>query len=126
MLSAEKTGSLWRSNQCGGSQEALAWLERELKTADTDLREAVRERRLAREGRSAPSVTGVGRITSLNSWQIARAWPLEPQQIAALAGVAPMARDSGTLKAGDPFTAAALRCAQRSTWPRSSLHTRIQ
>jgi transposase len=78
----------------------VRWLERRLREVDTDLDRAIQSSPVwrAKENllRSAP---GVGPILSRTLiGDLPELGPLNRKQIAALVGVAPLARDSGTLK----------------------------
>ena len=78
----------------------ITWLERALHQADTDLAEAIRESPVWREKdewlRSVPGVGPVLTTTLLAN--LPELGTLTPKQIAALVGVAPLNRDSGTLR----------------------------
>jgi transposase len=78
----------------------IAWLERELNHTDRDLADAIRESPVWREKeellRSTPGVGPVMATTLLAN--LPELGTLTGKQIAALAGVAPLNRDSGTLR----------------------------
>ncbi len=78
----------------------IAWLERALAHADTDMAQAIRESPLWREKdevlRSTPGVGPVLATTLLAS--LPELGTLTRREIAALVGVAPLNRDSGTLR----------------------------
>lgn len=78
----------------------VRWLEKELATADQDLDGAVRDSPLWRaKDQLLRSVPGVGRVLALSVLtQLPELGTLNRKQIAALAGVAPLARDSGALR----------------------------
>jgi transposase len=78
----------------------IAYLERELRAADTDLGEMVRESPVWRERDDLlRSVPGVGRVLSLTLLaELPELGRLSRRQIAKLVGVAPLSRDSGTLR----------------------------
>ncbi len=78
----------------------IAYLERELRMTDTELGRAVRESPVWREKEELyRSVPGVGRIVALALLaELPELGQLNRKQIAKLAGVAPLARDSGTLR----------------------------
>lgn len=78
----------------------MRWLEKELATADQDLDGAVRDSPLWRaKDQLLRSVPGVGRVLALSVLsQLPELGTLNRKQIAALAGVAPLARDSGALR----------------------------
>lgn len=78
----------------------ISFLERELRVAETDLGDAVRKSPLWREKDDLlQSVPGVGRVLSFtllsNLPELGR---LSRREIAKLVGVAPLSRDSGTLR----------------------------
>jgi transposase len=76
----------------------IAYLERELRMTDTELGRAVRESPVWREKEELyRSVPGVGRVVALALLaELPELGHLNRKQIAKLAGVAPLARDSGT------------------------------
>ena len=78
----------------------IAYLERELRMTDTELGRAVRESPAWREKEELyRSVPGVGRVVALALLaELPELGRLNRKQIAKLAGVAPLARDSGTLR----------------------------
>lgn len=81
-------------------QAHIAWLEREVAQMDTDLARMIQTSAVWREKdtllRSAP---GIGPVLSLTLLaELPELGTLTRQQIAALAGVAPLNRDSGTLR----------------------------
>jgi transposase len=78
----------------------LAWLETELREVDEDLRQGVRASPLWREQDDLlQSVPGIGPILSLTLLaDLPELGRLSHAQIAALVGVAPLNRDSGTLR----------------------------
>lgn len=78
----------------------IAYLERELRMADTELGRAVRESPVWREREELyRSVPGVGLVMALALLaELPELGQLNRKQIAKLAGVAPLARDSGTLR----------------------------
>ena len=81
-------------------KEHIAFLERELKIADTELSRLVRASPAWREKDDLlQSVPGVGRVVALTLLaELPELGRLTRRQIAKLAGVAPLARDSGTLR----------------------------
>lgn len=101
MLTAEK-------NRLGSARKAvrkslqthIAWLERELTHTDSDLAHAIRESPVWREKddllRSTPGVGPV--LTTTLLADLPELGSLTGKQIAALVGVAPLNRDSGTLR----------------------------
>ncbi len=73
------------------------------------------------------SVPGVGQTTaSALVADLPELGKLNRQQIAALVGVAPINRDSGTLRGSAPPSADALQYAARSTWLRSAPSSAIR
>ena len=78
----------------------ITWLERALHQADTDLAEAIRESSVWREKEELlRSVPGVGPVlTTTLLANLPELGTLTDKQIAALVGVAPLNRDSGTLR----------------------------
>jgi transposase len=81
-------------------KDHIDFLERELKIADTELSRLVRESPAWREQDDLlQSVPGVGRVVALTLLaELPELGRLTRRQIAKLAGVAPLARDSGTLR----------------------------
>jgi transposase len=100
----------------------ISWLTRALQQADTDLADAIRQSPIWREKdellRSVPGIGPVLTTTLLAS--LPELGTLTHKQIAALVGVAPLNRDSGTLRGRRTVWGDAPRCAPRSTWRRSS------
>jgi transposase len=78
----------------------IAWLERALQQADTDLAEAIRQSPVWREkDELLRSVPGIGPVlTSTLLANLPELGSLTQKQVAALVGVAPLNRDSGTLR----------------------------
>ncbi|MGH7146352.1 MAG: IS110 family transposase [Nitrospiraceae bacterium] len=78
----------------------IAWLERELAHTDRDLAHAIRESPVWREkDKLVRSVPGVGPVlTATLLAELPELGTLTGKQIAALVGVAPLNRDSGTLR----------------------------
>jgi transposase len=80
----------------------IRWLEKELKRTDEDLDETIRASDIWRENETLlKSVPGVGPVlasTLLAELPELGAGELNPKQLAALVGVAPLNRDSGTLR----------------------------
>lgn len=81
-------------------QPHIVWLQRELKDLDKDLSDTLRQSPLWREqDQLLQSVPGVGPVLSLTLLaQLPELGTLNRKQIAALVGVAPLNRDSGTLR----------------------------
>lgn len=84
----------------GSVEEHIRWLERQLQDLDNDLTKAIGSSDLwrARDDilRSTPGVGSVSSVTLLAS--LPELGRLNRKEIAALVGVAPMNRDSGTLR----------------------------
>lgn len=78
----------------------IAYLERELRVSDTELSEMIRSSALWRERDDLlQSVPGVGRVVSLTLLaELPELGRLNRKEIAKLVGVAPLARDSGTMR----------------------------
>jgi len=98
-------------------QAHLAWLEADLGEIDEDLRQRLRASPLWREQDDLlQSVPGIGPIVSLTLLaELPELGRLSHGQIAALVGVAPLNRDSGTLRGRRGLGRARSR-------PRSALH----
>lgn len=81
-------------------KQHITYLERELRVADTDLARLVRESPVWRERDDLlQSVPGVGRVLSLTLLaDLPELGRLSRREIAKLVGVAPLSRDSGTLR----------------------------
>jgi transposase len=81
-------------------QQHIRYLERRLREADDDLHTAVKTSPLWRvKDDLLQSVPGVGRVVSLTLLaELPELGRLSSKEIAALVGVAPLARDSGTLR----------------------------
>lgn len=78
----------------------LRWLEAELKRADKDLDQSIRQSPIWRENQDLlRSVPGMGPVISRTLLaELPELGRLNRKQIAALVGVAPLNRDSGTLR----------------------------
>ena len=101
MLTAEKNRLLSAPPPIRKSLRAhITWLERELSHTDTDLAEAIRQSPVWHEkDELLRSVPGVGPVlTSTLLANLPELGTLTHKQIAALVGVAPLNRDSGTLR----------------------------
>ena len=101
MLTAEKNRLLSASASIRKRLRAhLTWLERELQCMDTDLTTAIQQSPVWREKDALlRSVPGVGPVvTSTLLANLPELGRLTHKQIAALVGVAPLNRDSGTLR----------------------------
>ena len=101
MLTAEKNRLLSAPSPIRKSLRAhTTWLERELQHTDTDLAEAIRQSPVWREkDELLRSVPGVGPVlTSTLLANLPELGTLTHKQSAALVGVAPLNRDSGTLR----------------------------
>jgi transposase len=81
-------------------QHHIAFLEREVKLADTDLSERVHQSPAWRERDDLlQSVPGVGRVLSFTLLaELPELGRLSRREIAKLVGIAPLSRDSGTLR----------------------------
>lgn len=101
MLTAEKNRlASARSAIRKNLRAHIAWLERALQQADTDLAEAIRQSPVWREkDELLRSVPGIGPVlTTTLLANLPELGTLTHKQIAALVGVAPLNRDSGTLR----------------------------
>lgn len=101
MLTAEKNRLGSASASIRKSLRAhITWLERELQRTDTDLTHAIQQSPVWREKEELlRSVPGVGPVlTSTLLANLPELGTLTHKQIAALVGVAPFNRDSGTLR----------------------------
>lgn len=105
MLTAEKNRLEHTAGRRGqlvrkSIKQHIAYLERELRVADTDLARLVRESPVWRERDDLlQSVPGVGRVLSLTLLaDLPELGRLSRREIAKLVGVAPLSRDSGTLR----------------------------
>ncbi len=101
MLTAEKNRLVSASSSIRKSLRAhITWLERELQHTDSDLTHAVQQSPVWREkDELLRSVPGVGPVlTSTLLANLPELGTLTNKQIAALVGVAPLNRDSGTLR----------------------------
>jgi transposase len=100
MRTAEENrlGATRVASVCARIRAHLAWLEAELKAVDDDLRQRLRASPLWRERDDLlRSVPGIGPILSLTLLaELPELGWLSHAQIAALVGVAPLNRDSGT------------------------------
>lgn len=105
MLTAEKNRLEHTAGRRGqlvkkSIKQHIAYLERELRAADTDLARLVRASPVWRERDDLlQSVPGVGRVLSLTLLaDLPELGRLSRREIAKLVGVAPLSRDSGTLR----------------------------
>jgi transposase len=101
MLTTEKNRLLSASSPIRNRVRAhIAWLERELEHTNTELSEAIQHSPVWREKDNLlQSVPGVGPVlTSTLLANLPELGTLTNKQIAALVGVAPLNRDSGTLR----------------------------
>lgn len=101
MLKMEKT----RAHQAEGAvltdiKQHIAWLEKRIKRVDRDLDDAIKTSPVWRENEQLlRSVPGVGRVVALTLLaELSELGKVNRKEIAALTGVAPYARDSGTLR----------------------------
>jgi len=78
----------------------VRWLERELERIEGDLDEAIKGSRAWRENEALPrSVPGVGPVLARTLLaELPELGTLDRKRLAALVGVAPLNRDSGTLR----------------------------
>lgn len=83
-----------------GVQAHIRWLEQELAAVDAELAAQIQlEPRSRERARVLRSVPGVGPVlTATLLADLAELWELPPRPLAALVGVAPLNRDSGTLR----------------------------
>lgn len=81
-------------------QRHIAWLEKSLTKLDADLGDSLRESPLWRESDNLlRSVPGVGHVLSVTLLaELPELGTLDRRQIASLVGVAPLNRDSGTMR----------------------------
>lgn len=101
MLTAEKNRLLSARPAIQKTLRAhITWLERALQQADTDLAETIRQSPVWREKETLlRSVPGIGPVlTTTLLANLPELGTLTHKQIAALVGVAPLNRDSGTLR----------------------------
>jgi transposase len=101
MLTAEKNRLASASSSIRKSLRAhITWLEHELERTDTELTNAIQQSPVWREkDQLLRSVPGVGPVlTSTLLANLPELGTLTHKQIAALVGVAPLNRDSGTLR----------------------------
>lgn len=101
MLTAEKNRFLRaRPSVREDIQRHIAWLEADLSKLDKDLADTLRQSPLWREKEELMrSVPGVGPVLSLTLLaELPELGMLNRKQIAALVGVAPLNRDSGTMR----------------------------
>ena len=98
----------------------IAWLEQEMDDLDQALRQTLRESPVWREKDDLlRTVPGVGEQLSLSLLAyLPELGTLERRQIAALVGVAPFNRDSGTCGVNGVSGADVPECAAPSTWGR--------
>ena len=95
-------------------REHIEWLKRKLKSVDSDLERRIKASPVWRAKEDLlRSVPGIGPVVSRTLiGELPELGKLNRQQIAALAGVAPLNRDSGTLR------------GKRMVWGRPSFRTR--
>ena len=98
----------------------IAWLEQELSDLDKGLRQTLRQTPVWREKDDLlRTVPGVGEQLSLTLLaNLPELGTLNRRQIAALVGVAPYNRDSGTLRGKRAVWGGRSRCGPYSTWER--------
>ena len=114
----EEPGARRRPVGVKGVAKHVRWLERELSgRRRRPHRVDSGERGLAREGRPAAGVPGVGRVLSTTLLaDLPELGRLNRRQIAALVGVAPLNRDSGTFRGQRSVWGGGRRCGRHSTW----------
>ena len=83
-----------------GIKAHISWLEKALADIDKELGEAIRKSPVYREKEDLlKSVKGIGSVTAITLIaELPELGKLNRNQIAALVGVAPLNRDSGTLR----------------------------
>ena len=121
MLVAEKNRLGRATGVVRPSIEAhIVWLEQELKDLDDCLRQTLRQSPVWREKDDLlRSVPGVGEQLSLSLLAyLPELGMLDRKQIAALVGVAPLNRDSGTMRGKRTVWGGRARCEPCSTWVR--------
>ena len=126
MLQAERnrTGQIFGKGQRlvkMSLQAHIHYLERELRMIDTDLGEMVKASPIWRERDVLlQSVPGVGPVLSRTLLaDLPELGRLSRREIAKLVGVAPLSRDSGTMR-GRRFVQGGRLCAPCGTWRHSS------
>jgi transposase len=120
MLQAERQRHLRSHGRVRANLRShIHWLERSLADTDDQLRELITSSPVWRvQDELLQSVPGVGpTLASTLLALLPELGQLDRRQIAALVGVAPLARDSGTLKGRRTCWAAGPPCARCSTWP---------
>jgi transposase len=100
----------------------ITFLERELRITDSDLGTMIRESPAWRERDDLlQSVPGVGPVLSRTLLaDLPELGQLSRREIAKLVGVAPLSRDSGTMRGRRFVQGGRATCARCSTWRRSS------
>lgn len=120
MLTAEKN-RLYAARPCVRREirQHIVWLDKSLARLDDDLGGALRESPLWRERDDLlQSVPGVGPVLSVTLLaELPELGTLNCKQIASLVGVAPLNRDSGSLRGRGPSGAVERKCARHCTWP---------
>ena len=98
----------------------IRWLEAELKHADKDLDQSIRQSPIWLEKQDLlKSVPGIGPVVSRTLLaELPELGRLNRKQIAALVGVAPLNWDSGTLRGRRAIWGGGLRSVRRCTWLR--------
>ena len=101
-------------------EKHVDWLKKRIKDHDSDIGKAVRETPMWREKDDLlQSVPGIGPVVSSTLLaSLPELGTLDRRKIAALVGVAPFNRDSGTLRGRRAIGAVAPTCAQSSSWRR--------
>jgi transposase len=109
-------------------QTHVKWLNRELEGVDGDLDEAIQNSPVSRAKEDLlRSIPGVGPVLSRTLVAgLPELGSLNRREIAALVGIAPLNRDSGSLRGQRTVWGGRPRCGPRSTWlrsvPRASIH----
>jgi len=102
MMSAEKNrlGASTSKAVCGRIEAHIRWLEKELSRTDRDLDETIENSPTLQENEALlRSVPGVGRVLCRTLLaELPELGSLSPRELSALVGVAPLNRDSGTLR----------------------------
>jgi transposase len=121
MLTAERNRlGLARAPVARRIRRHIRWLERELADGDDDLGRLIEQSPVWRaQDDLLQSVPGIGPVVSRTLLgELPELGHLTRKQIAALVGVAPLARDSGTRRDRRVVWGAAPPCGRSSTWGR--------
>lgn len=102
MLSSEKNRLHSASHKkiCTEIKAHIRWLEKRIEKADSDLDEAIKSSPIWSERNALlQSMPGIGRVSALTLMALLpELGELSKKEVAAIVGVAPFARDSGTLR----------------------------